>query len=269
MGRKVKSGDWGRCMPQLFEAQTARTPDTLAVVCEDRQLTYAALNARANQLARHLRRLGVGPEMRVGICMERAMPMAIGILGILKAGGAYVPLDPTYPRERSAFVLRDTQVPVTLTQERLRQSLPEHGAHVVCLDTDWPVMAPLSPDNLTCEVAGPHVAYVIYTSGTTGEPRGVMVMHANLGHYVRVMRLPLQLTPDDVYLHTASMAFSSSVRQLLLPLAHGATVVLATSEAAAGSVSLVSGDPAARGDDHRPRSLLLAQLYAGADLLGA
>src|SRR3990172_5937896 len=125
-----------KCIHELFEAQVERTPEAIAVVFEDKQLTYSELNARANQLAHHLRALGVWPEVLVGIYMERSLEMVVGLLGILKAGGAYVPLDLTYPKERLAFMLEDTQVPVLLTQERLVSGLPQHGATVVCLDAD-------------------------------------------------------------------------------------------------------------------------------------
>src|SRR5438093_7921747 len=126
-----------RCIHELFEEQAARRPQAVAVTFEDRQLTYGELNSRANQLAHHLRALGVRPETLVGICVERSLEMVVGLLAILKAGGAYVPLDPEYPQERLAFMLAEAQVPVLLTQERLRASLPAHEAEVVCLDTFW------------------------------------------------------------------------------------------------------------------------------------
>jgi len=126
---------------QLFEAQVARTPDALAVVFADEVLTYEELNRRTNQLAHHLRALGVGPEVPVGICLEPSLEIVIGLLGILKAGGVYVPLDPTYPKERLAFMLEDAQVPVLLTQERLVAGLPEHQARAVCLDSGWEAIA--------------------------------------------------------------------------------------------------------------------------------
>ena len=127
----------GQCIHQLFEAQVEQTPEAVAVVFAHEQVTYRELNRRANQLAHHLRALGVGPEVLVGLCVERSLEMVVGLLGILKAGGAYVPLDPTYPQERLAFMLKDTDVPVLLTQGRLLEGLPEDGAKAVCLDTDW------------------------------------------------------------------------------------------------------------------------------------
>ena len=124
-----------------------RTPDAVAVVFEDDQLTYRELNRRANQLAHYLRSLDVGPEVLVGICVERSLEMVVGLLGILKAGGAYVPLDPTYPKERLAFMLEDTQAQVLLSQECLLEVLPENKQQVVCLDTDWQAISRESEEN--------------------------------------------------------------------------------------------------------------------------
>ncbi len=135
------------CIHQLFEAQVERTPDAIAVVFEAEQLTYGELNRRANQLAHHLRALGVGPEVLVAICLERSLETVIGLLGILKAGGAYVPLDPAYPKERLAFMLKDAQVPVLLTQERLVAGLAEQDAKVICLDSGWETIARESGEN--------------------------------------------------------------------------------------------------------------------------
>jgi amino acid adenylation domain-containing protein len=220
--------DW--CIHQLFEAQATQTPDAMAVVCDETHLTYQALHDRANRVARYLQVLGVGPEVLVGICLERSVDLVVGILGILKAGGAYVPLDPAYPRERLAFMLADAQVQVLLTQQGLVAGLPEHGAQMLCLDTDWPLLAQQGIDKAPLQSSPQNLAYVIYTSGSTGEPRGTMITQANVGHYVRALQARLGITADDRYIHTASVAFSSSVRQLLLPLAHGATVVMATTE---------------------------------------
>ena len=130
-----------QCLAALFEAQVAQTPDAVAVVCGDQRLTYRELNRHANQLAHYLQQRRVGPEVLVGVCIERSLELVIALVGILKAGGAYVPLDPTYPKERLAFILEDAQVPVLLTQERLVSGLPPHGAHVVCLDTGWATIA--------------------------------------------------------------------------------------------------------------------------------
>jgi amino acid adenylation domain-containing protein len=214
----------------FFEAQVERTPNAIAVVCKDRQLTYGELNRQANQLAHHLRSLGVGPEVKVGICVHRSVDMVMGILGILKAHGAYVPLDPAYPAERLSLMMQDTRVPVLLTQEPLLKELPEHEAHVVCLDTQWPSLSRRSEDNLRGTPSAANLAYVIYTSGSTGMPKGVMVTHGSLCHYIPALQAQLGVRSSDVYLHTASIAFSASVRQFILPLAQGATVVIAAAE---------------------------------------
>ncbi len=215
-----------RCIHQLFEARVDETPDAVAVVFEEQQLSYAELNRRANQLAHHLISLGVGPEVRVAIWVERSIEMIIGLLGILKAGGVYVPLDPAYPRERLAFMLEDSQARVLITQRYLERTLPAHCAHCVLLDqaeafNQYPVT------NFKTAVTPGNLAYMIYTSGSTGKPKGVMVTHANLWHYVHALRSALGISAEDRYLHTASFSFSSSVRQLFLPLTSGAAVVLA------------------------------------------
>jgi aspartate racemase len=174
-----------RCVHERFEEQVERTPDAVAVVRGDEQLTYRELNGRANQLAHHLRALGVGPEVLVGICVERSLEMVVGLLGILKAGGTYVPLDPSYPATRLKFILGDTRAPVLLTQERLVEGLPDkHGAEVVRLDADWPAIARKAEENVTSRATADNLAYVIYTSGSTGQPKGVMIGHRALSSYV-------------------------------------------------------------------------------------
>src|SRR4051812_8872238 len=167
-------------LPELFAAQVLRTPEAIAVVHEDESLTYRELDLRANQLARHLRGLGVGPETIVGLCVQRSLNMLVGLLGILKAGGAYLPLDPDYPAERLAFMLRDAAAPVLITQSELRPRLPGNAAQLVCLDSDWPAIArqPTSAPLLHLQPQNP--AYVIYTSGSTGIPKGVTVTHQGI-----------------------------------------------------------------------------------------
>ena len=219
-----------QCIYQLFEEQATQTPDVMAVVCDEIHLTYQALHDRTNRVARHLQGLGVGPEVRVGICLERSVELVVGMLGILKAGGAYVPLDPGYPQERLAFMLADAQVQVLLTQQGLVAGLPEHRAQMFCLDADWPLIEQQETDQAQLQLSPQNLAYVMYTSGSTGEPRGTMITQANVGHYVRALQARLGIAADDRYLHTASVAFSSSVRQLMLPLTHGATVVMATTD---------------------------------------
>jgi aspartate racemase len=226
------------CIYKRVEAQVEQTADAVAVVYEDKQLTYRELNARANQIAHYLQALGVKPDVLVGICMERSLEMVVGLLGILKAGGAYVPLDPTYPKERLSFMLTETQVPVLLTQKPLVEQLPQHESRVICLDTDWDAIATESEENPVSEVTPQHLAYVMYTSGSTGKPKGVQINHANVWHYIQAISEVLQVNANDVYLHTASFSFSSSVRQLMVPLSQGATSIIATREQTKNPLSL-------------------------------
>src|SRR2546421_1604317 len=150
------------CLQQLIEDQVERTPDAVAVGFKDTQLTYQELNARANQLAHYLRQLGVGPEVLVGLCMERSVEMVVGLLGILKAGGAYVPLDPSYPAERLAFMLTDAQAPVLLTQRQYMEVLPTQGSQVACLDSDWKTIGQESAENPASGATVTNLAYVMY-----------------------------------------------------------------------------------------------------------
>jgi len=214
------------CIHQLFEAQVERTPDNVAVVFEERQLTYAQLNARANQLAHYLQSLGVGPEVAVGVCVERSLEMVIGLLGILKAGGAYVPLDPAYPKERLAFMLKDAQAPVLLTQERLVAGLPECAAGVICLDSDWGAIDRESEENPISSSARENLAYVIYTSGSTGLPKGVLVSHGSIADYCRTAQRYYELDSSDGVLQFASLSFDVSLEEILPTLIVGAKLVV-------------------------------------------
>ncbi|TMC15520.1 MAG: hypothetical protein E6J34_21990 [Chloroflexi bacterium] len=237
-----------KCIHQTFEQQvTHRGPDAVALAFgEEQALTYTELNRRANLLAHHLRQLSVGPEVLVAICMERSMQMVVGLLAILKAGGAYLPLDPNYPRERLAFMVQEAQVELLLTQHHLHAlwdqpagNISSSHVRVICLDCDWINLTsganPLVVQGTEATATAPDVtitdqnlAYVIYTSGSTGQPKGVMVTHGNVNHSVHALTSTLHITAQDTYLHTASFSFSSSVRQLLVPLSQGATVVLAS-----------------------------------------
>ena len=216
-----------KCLHQLFEEQAARTPDAVAVVFEQRRLTYAELNEQANQLAHHLQRLGVGPEAPVGICVERSLEMVFGLLGILKAGAAYVPLDPAYPKERLSFMLDDSHVPVLLTQRRLLGLLPEHQAHVVCLDAGGETFGEESRDNPRSEVGPANLAYVIYTSGSTGTPKGVMVPHAAIANRLLWMQAAFPLTVEDTVLQKTPFSFDASVWEFFAPLFAGARLLVA------------------------------------------
>ncbi|MBC8229643.1 non-ribosomal peptide synthetase [bacterium] len=213
---------------RLFETQAQRIPDRVAVTSNGQALTYAHLNAKANQLARHLQQFGVGPDTLVAIYMDRSLEIVIGILGILKAGGAYVPLDPAYPQERLAFMLEDTLAPVLLTQQRLFESLPEHKAHTVCLDTDWEAIARESKENPVSKVTADNLAYVIYTSGSTGKPKGAMVQHKSLVNYTETASVEFALAPSDYVLQFASISFDAAAEEIFPCLARGATLILRT-----------------------------------------
>ncbi len=246
------------CIHQAFEQQAARTPDAVAVVCQDQELTYAALNARANQLAAHLRTLGVGPDRVVGLSMARSVEMVVGLLGILKAGGAYLPLDPAYPRERIAFMLEDANVPVLLTQQRLAPTLPRHQAKVVCIDADWPAIARESEENVASGVAPRNLAYVIYTSGSTGKPKGVMVEHRNVVNFFSGMDAQIEHGPGSTWLAVTSLSFDISVLELFWTLARGLKVVVF-----AGDNGQPTSSPAPRPSAKRPIDFSLFYFAAG------
>ncbi|HKS35992.1 MAG TPA: amino acid adenylation domain-containing protein [Verrucomicrobiae bacterium] len=219
-----------KCVHELFEAQAERTPEALAVVGEKKDLTYRELNTQADQLARHLRSLGVGPETLVGLCAERTPTLIVALLAILKAGGAYVPLDPAYPQERLAFILEDTRARVLLTTQPLRQrlNLDLPDLTTVCLDVER--HASRSTGRQTApsrKAAGGNLAYVIYTSGSTGTPKGVAIEHRNAAaflHWVRSVFSPEELSG---VLASTSICFDLSVFELFAPLSWGGTVVLA------------------------------------------
>jgi len=220
-------------LPALFAAQAQRTPDATAVVFEDRELTYAALDAQTNLLAQHLQSLGVGPETVVGLCVERSPEMVVGLLGILKAGGAYLPLDPNYPRERLDFMLSDAGAPVLITQQTLLDRLPEMASiarHVVRLDADWPMIARRPATTLVTTLDPRHPAYVIYTSGSTGTPKGVVVEHASLAN--KMLALSRQFGVDQNFRSALliSSSFDASIEQTLLPLVGGGAAVVISDE---------------------------------------
>ncbi|MFN6464051.1 MAG: non-ribosomal peptide synthetase [Nostoc sp. DedVER02] len=226
------------CIHQLFEEQVQRTPDAVAVVFEDQQLTYQQLNSRANQLAHYLKSLGVSADMLVGICVERSIEMVVGLLGILKAGGAYLPLDPEYPTERLHFMLEDAQVSVLLTQQKLLDRLSQHQAKLVCLDTDWQLISQLSQDNLITETQATNLAYVIYTSGSTGQPKGVLIAHQGLLNLVFWHQNTFNITTLDKATQLAGTAFDAAVWELWPYLTAGASIYLVKSEFLSSLVKL-------------------------------
>jgi len=209
---------------QLFEAQVERTPDEIALADADEKVTYRELNRRANQLARYLRSLGVGPEVRVGICMRRSVDMIVGLLGILKAGGAYVPLDLAYPKDRFAFMLEDAQVSVLVVQQHIIEALPRNQVRIVCLDSDWESISREPGQNLPINITANNLAYVIYTSGSTGRPKGVAIAHRSaltFLHWARTVFTPEELAG---VLASTSICFDLSVFEIFAPLSWGGTV---------------------------------------------
>jgi amino acid adenylation domain-containing protein len=215
------------CLHELFEAQADRTPDATAVVFGGESLTYRELERRANQLARHLIGLGVGPGARVGICMERALEMVVGILGTFKAGAAYVPLDPTHPRDRLAFLIEDMRAPVLLALARDAADIPSAGAQILRLDADWPRIAAEDESRPRSGVTPDDVAVVFYTSGSTGKPKGT------LGHgrgYVNLIRYFVKTCEVDASSRGILMTpftFDASFKNIMAPLTVGGTLVLA------------------------------------------
>ncbi|MFB2837776.1 amino acid adenylation domain-containing protein [Floridanema evergladense] len=219
-----------KCLHQLFETQVEKTPDAVAVVFENQQLTYSQLNNRANQLAHYLRSLSVDADALVGICVERSIEMVVGLLGILKAGGAYLPLDPEYPQERLQFMLQDAQVSVILTQQRLLEKLKITQENLICLDTDWQTIQQWSQSNPICKLAPENLAYVIYTSGSTGQPKGAMNTHKGICNRLIWMQEAYQLTTEDVVLQKTPFSFDVSVWEFFWTLCNGSRLVIARPE---------------------------------------
>lgn len=215
---------------QLFELQVERTPDAVAVAFEGRTLTYRELNARANQLADHLKEIGVAREVLVGLCVERSPEMIAGLLGILKAGGAYVPLDPAYPSDRISFMLEDSNVHYVVTTERQRNTLPVNGAKVVSLDNDAQLLAARTSENPVNGVAAENLAYVIYTSGSTGKPKGTMLEHRGVCNLISHKARVLQVGPGSRVLQFCSLNFDPSVCEIFVTLCSGGTLYLLPEE---------------------------------------
>ena len=220
--RSIPAVTW----PELFAAQVARTPDAVAAVFEEETLTYRQLDARSSQLAHHLRGLGVGPEVVVGLCIERSLEMLVGLLGILKAGGAYLPLDPRYPPERLSFMLADAGAPILVTHEALHLQLPVHGIRIVCLDAEAGAIAQLSASAPKSGLEPQNAAYVIYTSGSTGTPKSVVIDHASLTNKVLTLGMDFGAGPNLRVALLSSPGFDPSIEQATLPLVHGASIIV-------------------------------------------
>ena len=243
-----------------FEQQVEKTPKALAVVFEQQSLTYAELNTKANQLARYLRHKGVVADTLVGLCVERGLSMIIGMLGILKAGGAYLPLDPSYPEQRLAYMLDDTQANIVLTQEKLIatvNAIANNELAIVCLDKDWAEIATYDTQNLDSVIHPLNLAYVIYTSGSTGKPKGVLVSHSNAVHSTTA-RFNTYSAPVRAYLLLSSFAFDSSIAGLFWTLAQGGCLCLPSNEQSKDPHSLA--ELIAR--HHISHLLALPSLYA-------
>ncbi|HEX8650921.1 MAG TPA: amino acid adenylation domain-containing protein, partial [Pyrinomonadaceae bacterium] len=211
---------------QLFEAQAARDPASIAVIFEEHQLTYGELNVRANQVAHYLQRLGVGPETHVGLMVERSVEMIVGLLGILKAGGAYVPLDPAYPQERLSFMLKDAGVSALLTQQCLLERLPAREIKAVCLDSDLKVISKESEKNPISQVKADNRAYLIYTSGSTGLPKGVIIPHQALATRARSLVEIYGLDASARTLQFYSPSFDAAAEEIFPTLISGGSLVL-------------------------------------------
>jgi amino acid adenylation domain-containing protein len=219
-----------RTVAELFEEQVARTPEAMAVVLQGESLTYKELNERANQLAHFLRTLGIGPEIFTGICMQRSIEMMVAVLGTLKAGGAYLPLDPTYPKERLSYMMEDTKASVLLTQTHLLEMLPEHSARVICLDSEWDMIARESRENLASVTAIENLVYVTYTSGSTGKPKGIGMVQRPLLNLLEWMIRNTELPEGARTVQFASLSFDVSFQDMFSTWLSGGTLVLLTEE---------------------------------------
>lgn len=246
--RQLLIHDWNRtqrehpraCIYERVADQAARTPERVAVVFQGQTLTFGELNRRANQLAHYLRGLGVGPDVLVGLCVERGLEMVIGLLGILKAGGAYVPLDPSFPQDRLAFYVEDSRMPVLVTQQRLLELAPRpEGTKVVLIDQEWSAIARRPMDNPPAWSTAANLAYVIYTSGSTGRPKGVQVLQGALANFLYSMRREPGLVEEDVLLAVTTLSFDIHALEMWLPLLVGARLVVVSRQVAGDGALLL------------------------------
>ncbi|MGD1714169.1 non-ribosomal peptide synthetase [Dapis sp. BLCC M172] len=224
---------------QLFESQVEKTPDAIAVIFGEEKLTYSELNNKANQLAHYLQKLGAKPETLVGICVERSLEMVVGLLGILKAGAAYVPLDSSYPSERLAYMISDSQISVLLTQKSLLTSLPENKAQVVCLDRDWGAIAEFSTANLSSGVTPENLGYIIYTSGSTGKPKGVAMSQRALVNLIMWQKEEANVGEGARTLQFSPISFDVSFQDFFATWHSGGTLVLVSQEVRRDSFALM------------------------------
>ncbi|PDZ09110.1 non-ribosomal peptide synthetase [Bacillus pseudomycoides] len=214
----------------LFEEQVEKTPEAIAVVCEDEELTYQELNERSNQLAHYLQKRDVGCESLVGISVTRSSEMIVGLLGIMKAGGAYVPIDPAYPESRIRYILADAQIEVLVTQDKLQQkmTLPE-SVNMICIDRDRAAIEQEVTTVCTSEVTSDNLAYIIYTSGSTGNPKGVMIEHRSTLAMIHWAHQTYSRQELAGVLASTSLSFDLSVFEVFVPLTRGGKVIVAES----------------------------------------
>ena len=249
--RQLLLADWNNteadyprdsCLHELFEAQVRRTPGEVAVVCEGRRYTYSELNERADQVAAHLRSLGIGPDVLVGLFLERSLEMVVGLMAVLKAGGAYLPLDPFFPADRVGFMLDDAKPRVVLSQRSLADALPPHASAVLYIDETNAQTGTLPAECAQASDVQPgsfsrpspdSLAYVIYTSGSTGRPKGVQIAQRAVVNLLSSMRREPGLVAEDTFLAVTTLSFDIAALELFLPLTTGACVVIATREVAA------------------------------------
>jgi amino acid adenylation domain-containing protein len=220
--------DASRGICRRIEEQAHRSPDAVALQMADERLTYRELNEWANQLSHHLKSLGVGPQVVVGISIDRSFELIIALIAVLKAGGAYLPLDPDYPQSRLAFMMEDARVAAVLTMADHKASLPADGVPLICMDTDRETIAGYPTDNPPQHAAPDHPAYIIYTSGSTGMPKGVMIHHRSMLNFVQSASREYAITADDRILQFASINFDASVEEVYPCLTRGARLVLRT-----------------------------------------
>ncbi|WP_372371491.1 amino acid adenylation domain-containing protein [Candidatus Uabimicrobium sp. HlEnr_7] len=221
-----------KTIQQLFEEQVEKTPENTAAIFGKEAISYRQLNYRINQLARYLMSLGVGPEVLVGICIERSIEMIVGLLGILKAGGAYVPFDPEYPQQRLAYIIEDTKSSIVLTQKNLLSKFSSYGIKCVCLDEDWSEIAKKKGNNVE-NIAGPeNLVYVIYTSGSTGKPKGVMSLSQGIINRIEWMQRVYPFKKEEIACQKTVLSFVDHVAEIFLPLLNGVPLVIISTEQA-------------------------------------
>jgi len=218
------------CVHELIEKQVKLTPNAVAVVFEEQELTYEQLNQSANRLAHYLKKQGITSEATIGICVESSLEMIIGLLGILKAGCAYVPLDPKYPHERLKFMAQDSNTSLVLTQDHLKTFLSNQEGAIICLDSDRHLWSRESKENLNCATTLDNIVYVMYTSGTTGQPKGVMVTHRGACNHLYWRHDYFALTNSDRVIQKASLNFDDSFWEIFEPLTAGAQLIIAKSD---------------------------------------